>query len=112
MYKIQGTTITLTRGDSFYCHLDLKRNGQAYTPDDGDVIRFALKKDYFDTNALISQTIPNDTLILCLLPADTKRELPPAVLLMTARWFSILWILICHRSNLTKTCPVWQIQLI
>lgn len=72
MYKIQGTTITLTRGDSFYCHLDLKRNGQAYTPDDGDVIRFALKKDYFDTNALISQTIPNDTLILCLLPADTK----------------------------------------
>ena len=72
MYNIQGTTITLTRGDSFYCHLDLKRNGQAYTPDDGDVIRFALKKDYFDTNALISQTIPNDTLILCLLPADTK----------------------------------------
>ena len=72
MYKIQGTTITLTRGDSFYCHLDLKQNGRAYTPDDGDVIRFALKKDYFDTNVLISQTIPNDTLILCLLPADTK----------------------------------------
>ena len=72
MYKIQGTTITLTRGDSFYCLLSLKRNGQAYTPDAGDIIRFAMKKNYFDAEPLIEQTIPNDTLVLCLLPSDTK----------------------------------------
>ena len=72
MYKIDGTTITLTRGDSFYCQLSLTRGGEAYTPDPSDTIRFALKKDYFDTEALITKTIPNDTLVLSLLPADTK----------------------------------------
>ena len=72
MYKIDGTTITLTRGDSFYCQLSLTRGGKTYTPDPSDTIRFALKKDYFDTEALITKTIPNDTLVLSLLPADTK----------------------------------------
>lgn len=72
MYEIDGTTITLTRGDSFYCHLTLTKGGETYTPDPADVIRFALKKDYFNTEALITKTIPNDTLVLSLLPVDTK----------------------------------------
>ena len=72
MFKINGTTITLTRGDSFYCQLTLKQNGQAYTPAVGDSIRFAMKKNYFDTEALITKTVPTDTLILNLEPSDTK----------------------------------------
>lgn len=73
MYKINGTAVTLTKGDSFYCQISLKKNGTAYTPDPEDVIRFAMKKTAFDTTALITKVIPNDTLILHLDPADTKQ---------------------------------------
>lgn len=72
MFKINGTTITLTKGDSFYCAIDLKKNGQTYTPAEGDVIRFGVKKSPFDTATVISKVIPNDTQILYLAPADTK----------------------------------------
>lgn len=73
MYKIDGTTITLTRGDSFYGLITLKnQDGTDYVPQEGDVIRFALKRRYWDDKALITKTIPNDTLVLHLLPNDTK----------------------------------------
>ena len=72
MYKIDGTTITLTKGDSFWCVLDLKKNGTAYVPAEGDVIRFAVKKHYSSEAVLIEKTIPTDTLQLHLLPEDTK----------------------------------------
>ena len=72
MYKIDGTTITLTKGDSFYVQIALKKNGNTYVPQEGDVIRFALKKHEYDTNALINKVVPNDTMILHLAPADTK----------------------------------------
>lgn len=73
MYKINGTTITLTKGDSFYCSIELKQNGQAYTPQEGDVITFGLKKKEFDTTALITKVVPNDTLLLYITPNDTKQ---------------------------------------
>ena len=73
MYRIEGNTISLTRGDSFFCTLTLKKNGQTYTPAQGDVIRFAMKKNYNSPTVLIEKTIPNDTLLLHLLPADTKQ---------------------------------------
>lgn len=73
MYRINGTTITLTRGDSFYGKIDLvKQDGTEYEPQEGDVIRFALKKHYNDAEALITKVIPNDTLVLNLMPNDTK----------------------------------------
>ena len=72
MYSIKGTTITLTKGDSFYCQLTLKKDGQTYTPEQGDVIRFAMKKDIFDAQPVISKTVPNESLILHLDPTDTK----------------------------------------
>ena len=84
MHKIKqtktGYDITLTRGDTFMAQLNLTRNGEAYTPEQGDVIRFALKhnilkadrSDYKDTNPLINKTIPNDTLTLTLVQSDTK----------------------------------------
>ena len=73
MFKINGTTITLTKGDSFYCQIALKKNGTAYTPQEGDVIRFAMKQSVYDTTPAISKVIPNETLILNLLPSDTKQ---------------------------------------
>ena len=72
MYKINGTTITLTKGDSLYCHLNLTKNGNAYVPAEGDVIRFAAKKHYSSETVAIEKVIPNDTLTLHLLPEDTK----------------------------------------
>jgi len=73
MFKINGTTITLTKGDSFYCQIALKKNGTAYTPQEGDEIRFAMKQSVYDTTPAISKVIPNDTLILHLAPSDTKQ---------------------------------------
>ena len=76
MYKIDGTTITLTRGDSFYVQVVMKNEDKTdYTPQPGDSVRFALKKRYQDAEPLILKQIPTDTLILHLIPEDTK-ELP------------------------------------
>ena len=72
MFKIQGTTITLTRGDSLYVQLALKKAGQTYTPEQGDVIRFGIKQNVFDTEYQIEKVVPNDTLILHLAPEDTN----------------------------------------
>lgn len=74
MYSIQGTTITLTRGDSFAAVIGiLTPTGEPYTPNEGDVIRFAMKSSFDDSSrVLINKVIPNDTLKLELEPADTK----------------------------------------
>lgn len=75
MYKINGNRITLVRGDSFYANLSLIQAGSQYDPQEGDVIKFGMKKDAKDAEALIVKTIPNDTLLLHIYPEDTK-ELP------------------------------------
>lgn len=80
MIDITGTTITMTRGDTLIVTVEiLDEQGQAYEPVSGDSVRFALKSakmklgrtDYADVNPLISKTIPMDTLVLRLNPADT-----------------------------------------
>lgn len=38
--------ITMTRGDTFVRELTLKKNNQTYTPQQSDVVRFALAKVY------------------------------------------------------------------
>ena len=81
MIKIKGNTIEMTRGDTLIVTVGITdENGQDYTPDAGDSIRFALKraemtlgrKGYKDTDPLIIKTIPTDSLVLQLNPADTK----------------------------------------
>ena len=82
MYEINGTTIRLTRGDTFEATVAMisKVTGEEYTPVEGDVVRFAMKHNcfnesrtaYIDTEPLIEKTIPNDTLLLRLDPNDTK----------------------------------------
>lgn len=71
--SVNGTKISLTRGDTFRAVVTLtRRDGTTYSPTAGDVIRFAMKKNYEDASVLIEKTIPYDTLLLELEPEDTK----------------------------------------
>lgn len=82
MYKVNGTTITMTRGDTVIIQIDLKRGTETYVPQEGDVIRFAVKRSnmnstktaFVDTTPVISKIIPHE-LILTLEPNETK-DLP------------------------------------
>lgn len=72
--SIDGTTITLTRGDTFRAHITITdTNNNEYIPVAGDSIRFAAKKSYKDLKPVIKKNIPIDTLTLHLAPEDTKK---------------------------------------
>lgn len=65
--------ISLTRGDTFKAKVSIADSeGAAYTPNKGDKIRFAMKKDYDDEKPLLLINIPIDTMILVITPEDTK----------------------------------------
>lgn len=67
-----GTTITLTRGDTFEALVSAtKRDGTQYVPVAGDTIRFAMKENYDDPRPLLVKDIPIDTMMLTLEPQDT-----------------------------------------
>lgn len=72
--SLNGTTITLTKGDTFKRTLSLKEKstGNPYIPVVGDSIRFAAKKKYKDEECVILKTIPIDVMLLHLAPGDTK----------------------------------------
>ena len=84
MHKIKktknGYDIELTRGDYFAATVDMTMDGESYTPEEGDVLRFAVKhntlrsdgSDYTDQNPLIEITIPLDTRLLQIQESDTK----------------------------------------
>ena len=73
MYKINGNRITLTKGDSFYATVGMTdTEGHAYTPQEGDVIRFGVKKSVADKECVIEKVVPNDTLEIYLAPDDTQ----------------------------------------
>ena len=79
MYKFEKNTIYLVRGDTLEAQINIKQGQDDYTPQEGDIIRFALKKDelnhsktqYVNKEPLVLKTIPNDTLTLRLNPNDT-----------------------------------------
>lgn len=72
--SLVGTTITLTKGDTFKRTLNLKKKttGEPYIPTSGDSIRFAAKKKYKDDECVILFDIPYDTLLVHITPAMTK----------------------------------------
>lgn len=73
-YSIKGTTINLTRGDTFMADIKIfQQNGDQYVPVEGDTIRFALKKAVNNTEVLIERDIPISTMMLVLNPEDTKK---------------------------------------
>lgn len=56
-YNITGTTITLTRGDTFEALVSAtKRDGTQYIPVEGDSIRFAMKENYDDPRISVSMS--------------------------------------------------------
>lgn len=80
-YNITGTTITLTRGDTFEALVSAtKRDGTQYIPVAGDTIRFAMKENYDDPRPLLVKDIPIDTMMLTLEPQDTAEKTITSVL--------------------------------
>lgn len=79
MFKIKGTKISLIRGDTLIVEIQIERNGEVYEVQEGDVVRFALKRGemkkdrtaYLDEDPLIIKTIPNESLVLRLESQDT-----------------------------------------
>ena len=73
MVKLQGTNITMTRGDTARVQVSIANpDGTEYNPMNGDVVRFAMKKSYYDEKPLVLKNIPIDTLLLTIEPTDTK----------------------------------------
>ena len=80
MYAVEGTTIKMTRGDTVEIEVEILRNGDAYTPQEGDAVRFAMKRAamnskqsaFKDAEPLVVKAIPTDTMVLRLDPEDTK----------------------------------------
>lgn len=66
--------INLTRGDSLYLEISATKDGEPYVPQQGDVIRFAMKQKYKDDDSQvkINKQVPLDTMILEIEPEDTK----------------------------------------
>lgn len=75
MFSIENNNIILTRGDTLLLQIKMIKEGQPYTPIEGDSLRFAMKSKYSDTEPVLVKEIPIDTLILELEPEDTK-DLP------------------------------------
>lgn len=71
MYSIKGTTITLTQGDTFRCQVSITQDGQPYELQEGDVVRFAMKRNFVSQTILLQKTLPA-SLLLILNPNDTK----------------------------------------
>lgn len=71
-YAVNGTTITMTRGDTFKAYVAVYDGNRPYKPQEGDHIRFAMKQSIRDVEPLIVKEIPVDTLMLVLDPEDTK----------------------------------------
>ena len=78
--SVSGTTITMTRGDTLRVTVGMKKNGEPYTPDPAEHVRFAAKRSKFnmqktsyeDEKPLIRKDITGNPLILELDPADTS----------------------------------------
>lgn len=75
MFSIDGSTISLTRGDTLCLNITLYRNEEEYVPASTDTIQFALKKVSTDNAWLILKEVHPDSehkIIIELTPADTK----------------------------------------
>ena len=74
MFKINGTTMYLTRGDTLDVTVTiLNADGSVYTPVTGDQVRFAVKSTYKDQRTILNVDIPTDTLRLRVESDDTKK---------------------------------------
>ena len=76
--KINGKTISLTRGDTLRVKVDIfNHDGTVYEPIEGDSVRFAMKTKYGDKEPILLKDISTDTLLLEIEPEDTKELKQP-----------------------------------
>lgn len=73
MVKVAGTTITMVRGDTAIINISIEdSDGNEYVPEQGDLIRFAMKRRYSDPQPCLYIEIPKETMTLVIEPEDTK----------------------------------------
>lgn len=73
MVNINGSTITITRGDTLEARLEIfMPDGTPYRVRDGDEVRFAVKQKYSDRDVLLWKAVPHDTMTLRLESEETK----------------------------------------
>lgn len=79
MVTINGTTINLTRGDTLRVQITLTQDGETYTPEVGDAVRFAMrpaglnsKGTAYKYDICLTKAIPISTMVLELEPDDTE----------------------------------------
>lgn len=69
MFKIEGTTIYLTRGDSAEFNINIVgADGNSYELQEGDLVEFTIKEDVYSSEALIYKTGTN----IVIEPSDTS----------------------------------------
>lgn len=70
--SVNGTNISLTRGDSLVLSVNVNAGLEPYDIQEGDVIRFAMKSSINSDEVLIRKNIDLETMTLTLQPSDTK----------------------------------------
>lgn len=63
-YSIKGTTILMTRGDTFSCEFPIFVDGEPYELCPCDTVRFAAKKDWDDAEPAIYKELKGYLLVL------------------------------------------------
>lgn len=74
MVKIINNKITLTKGDSFSAELLLTRDGESYTPEADDEIRFAVSTTYVGQvgyELLLTKTVSHEDMMVSMTPEET-----------------------------------------
>lgn len=73
MIKIEDNTVYLTRGDTLLANVEMTRpDGTEYIPQEGDAIRFAMKRSFKSGNVILRKDINIYGLMLIIDPADTS----------------------------------------
>lgn len=74
MVIISNNVIRVTQGDTLETPVEIyTEDGEQYVPASTDVIRFALKSSYSDSEPLILKTIDTESLVLRLEAEETKQ---------------------------------------
>lgn len=77
--SVNGTAIRMTRGDTAVVQVSMTKDGEAYTPEVGDAVRFAMrpaglnsKGTAYKYEVCLEKAIPISTMVLTIEPEDTK----------------------------------------
>ena len=78
MLTVKGKRITLTKGDTAVIDVPLfDASGNPYVLEEGDEMRFAMKKLYTDAEPILTVPIDMEDYVLTILPEDTQSLVAP-----------------------------------